>query len=242
MDNLDKILRSQDVLYIFGYGSLTWKPDFESDRQIVGYIKGYERRFWQGSTFHRGTPKKPGRVLTLTKADKGEVWGLVFEVKGREKVAKALDYLQLREQSLGGYDASIVPVFPKPGSEQTEIMHSIIYHALPVNPLYLGSAPMDKLAEDIATSKGKCGHNIEYLFRLADFMREHAPGVEDPHLFELERSVRHKIGLTSNTILPWKTLLECPSFRTLVKPTVIENGKRSRSPSPTPKDILVYAS
>lgn len=53
-------MKPQDVvavkssLWIFGYGSLVWKPDFKYKRSKVGYIKGYKRRFWHGDNFHRG--------------------------------------------------------------------------------------------------------------------------------------------------------------------------------------------
>eukprot|EP00850_Spirogloea_muscicola_P021507 SM000252S09059 [mRNA] locus=s252:98839:101363:+ [translate_table: standard] len=53
------------VLWIFGYGSLVWRAEFEYDRRVVGYIRGYRRVFYQGSTDHRGTPELPGRTVTL---------------------------------------------------------------------------------------------------------------------------------------------------------------------------------
>lgn len=44
--------------WVFGYGSLCWYPGFEYNKCITGYIRGYNRRFWQGNTTHRGTVDK----------------------------------------------------------------------------------------------------------------------------------------------------------------------------------------
>jgi cation transport protein ChaC len=51
-----------NVLWIFGYGSLCWYPGFSYVKSMTGYVKGFSRRFWQGNTTHRGTVEKVSEI------------------------------------------------------------------------------------------------------------------------------------------------------------------------------------
>ena len=82
----------------------------------------------------------------------------------------------------------------------------LVYAATPKNPLYLGPANLQHIAVQIASARGQAGFNVEYLVRLADFMRKEVPDFDDEHLFELEKLVRKELGLSTEVTTPWTQL------------------------------------
>ncbi|XP_030308104.1 glutathione-specific gamma-glutamylcyclotransferase 1 [Calypte anna] len=174
-------------VWIFGYGSLVWRPGFEFTSRKVGFIRGYSRRFWQGDTFHRGNERMPGRVVTLQEDCGACTWGVAYEVCG-EQIPASLQYLNMREAVLGGYDTKLVKFHPQEKDAEEPIL-ALVYIATPQNPSYLGPASEEDIAAQIIVSSGCAGHNIEYLLRLADFMRYFCPQAEDKHLFSIEEAL-----------------------------------------------------
>ncbi|CAN7995152.1 unnamed protein product [Ixodes hexagonus] len=174
-------------MWIFGYGSLMWKADFPYSRKVVGYVKGYVRRFWQASEDHRGVPGKPGRVVTIIPSNDPEdcVWGVAYEIPEKH-IQEVIYYLDFREKD--GYDKVQVTFHPKSDSDLAPFPLTI-YVAHQDNPFYLGPASIQDIAKQIRTAEGPSGPNREYLLKLAEAMRVLAPHVKDHHLMELECEV-----------------------------------------------------
>lgn len=108
---------------------------------------------------------------------------MAFEVTGSQ-VEESLKYLNVRETVCGGYMTKMVDFFTE-GEDQPPVQ-ALVYIATSDNPLYLGPASPEKIGAQIAVCRGKTGHNLEYLLRLAEFMRSSCPHVEDHHLFSIE--------------------------------------------------------
>src|SRR5690606_28504046 len=69
-----------DTVWVFGYGSLIYKVDFDVVEQRTASIRGWARRFWQGSHDHRGTPDAPGRVVTLVPEPDAVCVGMAYRI------------------------------------------------------------------------------------------------------------------------------------------------------------------
>lgn len=117
----------------------------------------------------------------------GCTWGVAYELHG-DQIPASLKYLNTREAVLGGYDTKLVKFHPQE-KETDEPILALVYIATPQNPSYLGPASEEDIAAQIIVSSGRAGHNIEYLLRLADFMRYFCPHVEDEHLFSIEEAL-----------------------------------------------------
>lgn len=112
--------------------------------------------------------------------------------------------LNEREIALGGYE--LRPLRFNCNEKPSHSFNVLVYAATPKNPLYLGPATLEHIAVQIASARGYSGLNVEYLIRLADFMREEVPDFNEEHLFELEKLVRKQLGLSTEVVTPWTQL------------------------------------
>ena len=174
-----------NAAWIFGYGSLIWNPGFSFIDRRIGYIRGWARRFYQGSTDHRGVPGSPGRVVTLVADETATCWGAAHQVAS-SSVDSVLSYLDYREK--GGFRRHRVDFYANTSDDQHALQGVCVYVAESENPNYLGPASLSEIAQQIFRAKGPSGPNAEYLIELAEGLR--AIGVSDEHVFSLEQQVR----------------------------------------------------
>jgi cation transport regulator ChaC len=177
-------------LWVFGYGSLCWLPGFAYGHSEVGHIAGYKRRFWQGNVTHRGTVGKPGRVATIVEEKNSETHGIAFQVPSDS----ALEYLENREVTLGGYDTRIMTTFyPKDGSREPFEVFAFMATSSSANKHWLGKATESDIADQVIVRWGNSGSNIDYVLNLAKWIRKTLPDVNDRHLFTVARLINEKM-------------------------------------------------
>ncbi|OCF78233.1 hypothetical protein I204_00170 [Kwoniella mangroviensis CBS 8886] len=204
------------VYWVFGYGSLIFKPPPHAVEQRSGYVKGVVRRFAQSSIDHRGTPDAPGRVVTVIEArewhkleglntPKGTilpedyVWGMAYKINpDYEEEVKA--YMEHREKV--NYQACLYLLFISIDYDIERIhmsfsRQSSFWYVARLDRFVIacllaavGHEPIDELAETIFQRHGPSGPNKEYLYKLAESVRHLYPHVRDDYLFGLEASVR----------------------------------------------------
>ena len=159
-----------------------WRPAFPHVERRPGCIEGWARRFWQGSTDHRGVPGAPGRVVTLVAEPRAVCWGVAYRVAPHDRDA-VLETLDHREK--GGFERHEVEVrFREPVEAAVRAQ---VYVAGADNANYLGPAPVSEIAAQVRRSAGPSGSNRDYVLRLAEALR--TLRANDGHVFEVAEQV-----------------------------------------------------
>lgn len=127
--------------------------------------------------------------MTLVHSDDPEskVWGMGYRIGASEKL-QVLSHLDHREKN--GYDRHCVKFYPYPPctAQLNEPQPILLYVATQDNPSFAGlHDTLDEIADQILGSAGQSGKNPEYVYKLAEAMRQLYPGERDDHLFELEQ-------------------------------------------------------
>ena len=152
---------AQDGLWVFAYGSLLWNPGIHFDEVRRARLAGFARRFALGTTIGRGTPDRPGLVLTLQRESGEHCEGLVFRIPA-ELVEAESRLLWRREMIHGSYCPGFQPLHTPQGGVRALVLSSNTAH-----PLHRGGLSLDDTAAIIASAQGSVGSNRDYLDQLA---------------------------------------------------------------------------
>jgi len=164
--------------WIFGYGSLMWRPGFAFAEQRRARLSGLHRRLCVYSHVHRGTPDRPGLVMGLDRG--GACRGIAFRVEPADW-PETLAYLRAREQVTNVYLEVTRPVRLL-GEDEREVT-AITYAVDRTHPQYAGKLGLDAQLKLIAQGHGISGSCAAYVVSTAAHLRE--LGVADPMLQSL---------------------------------------------------------
>jgi len=154
-------------LWVFGYGSLIWHPDFPVAEQTPARLHHWHRSFCMRSVHHRGTAAAPGLVLALDAAPDTHCDGVVFRAEpGTE--GETLDRLRARELISSAYVERILEVALHDGRRQAAVAYVID----PAHVQYCGGLPLEEQAQIIAHAHGGRGPNRKYLYNTARHLAE----------------------------------------------------------------------
>jgi cation transport protein ChaC len=161
--------------WVFGYGSLMWRPGFAHEAATPARLAGFHRALCVLSHVHRGTPERPGLVLGLDRG--GACRGVAFKVAPEAREG-ALAYLRARELVTDVYKEMVRPVRLDDGSGR--VVEAVLYVVDRAHPQYAGKLERDRLLALVRQGQGLSGANRDYV--IATQERLEALGIHDPTL------------------------------------------------------------
>ncbi|MCO5158748.1 MAG: gamma-glutamylcyclotransferase [Aquamicrobium sp.] len=151
--------------WVFGYGSLMWRPGFDYVEAQRARLSGYRRTLCIRSHVYRGTPERPGLVLGLEHG--GSCLGMAFRVEGG-RAEEVMAYLRAREMTTNVYHEKRLPVRLDTGVT----VRAISYVADRKHQQYVGGIGPDEMAQTIAGATGEAGANEDYVLNTIAHLRE----------------------------------------------------------------------
>ena len=174
---------SDGDLWVFGYGSLMWRPGFDFVEQAPARLIGEHRALCVFSWDHRGTPEKPGLVLGLDRG--GACRGIAFKVEAAKRAA-TIAYLREREQTTGVYHEVMRSVWLD--NNARERVSALAYVVDRGHVQYAGRLSLAEQLHFVKQGHGRSGANRDYV--LSTVKAIEAEGFSDPQLHQLATMLR----------------------------------------------------
>ena len=145
-------------LWVFGYGSLMWRPGFAYCERVPGRLVGLHRSLCVYSFVHRGTPEKPGLVLGLDRG--GACRGIAYRVAAADRDA-TIAYLREREQATSVYIEAVRTVTLADTLRRD--VSALVFLVDRSHPQYAGRLDIERQVHLVRQGHGRSGANRDYV-------------------------------------------------------------------------------
>jgi glutathione-specific gamma-glutamylcyclotransferase len=174
---------ANEDLWVFGYGSLMWRPDFPYLERVPARLIGLHRALCVYSFVHRGTPEKPGLVLGLDRG--GACRGIAYRVAAEDRDG-TVAYLRAREQVTSVYIESSrrVTLSASPPRDVT----ALIFLVDRSHAQYAGRLDIDHQIHLVRQGHGRSGANLDYV--LSTVAEIEAQGCRDSKLHAIAERLK----------------------------------------------------
>ena len=152
-------------LWVFGYASLIWRPEFDAAEHRPAWVHGWHRALRMRSRVNRGTPEQPGLVYALVSG--GVCRGMVYRLP-RHQAHDELPKLWQREMPNGVYDPRWLRCRTAHGD-----VTALAFTLSRRSPNFTGRLDDHEMLHILRTAKGRYGSTLDYLVRTALALREH---------------------------------------------------------------------
>lgn len=152
---LEGFMTDRDDFWVFGYGSLMWRPGFDFEEAVTATVYGYHRALCAKSYAYRGTKEVPGLVMGLQRG--GCCRGRAFRV-APEKKDETVRYLQERELISDFYDEKFLMARTEKGPVTV-----YTFVADPDHEQYAGHLSAEDAVAYVLQGEGKMGRALDYL-------------------------------------------------------------------------------
>lgn len=170
-------------LWVFAYGSLMWRPDFEYLERVPARLVGLHRALCVYSFVHRGTPEKPGLVLGLDRG--GACRGIAYRVAAARRET-TISYLRAREQVTMVYLETMRRITLAEGPQRQ--VNALVYVVDRSHPQYAGRLDLERQLHLVRQGHGRSGANRDYV--LSTVAEIEAQGCHDSNLHHLAEQLR----------------------------------------------------
>jgi cation transport protein ChaC len=167
-------------LWVFGYGSLMWRPGFDFIEQVPARLIGEHRALCVYSFVHRGTPEKPGLVLGLDRG--GACRGVAFRVAEQHRT-DVVAYLRAREQVTSVYREVKRSVWLE--NEPRQRVSALAYVVDRGHVQYAGRLSLADQLRHVLQGHGQSGANRDYVLSTVGAIE--AAGFRDSPLHQLSQ-------------------------------------------------------